>query len=288
MIKSFSKVATLFAIGLLPASAMAAVSDINGVRIQLRRFNDYSASTLVVTPPPPPPGPGAPVTYGVAGLPPTISFNEGPFGAGGFANQHVARLSADNGATNYLLAAGPNAGQSTDRFDITFDVTMNVGSTAPRKEAGFRFDGPGGESFFFVTSDGEVAAFGGPLPFFSFGGAGTYVPGTRASLRMVYSPDNDAVAGTDGDASTITYFYDNDVTGGPGPISSGAIQMSNTENGFITGSEVGMYAQYQPNDNSANDFANVSFQNIRVVVPEPASLGLFSVAGLSLLARRRK
>ena len=78
---------------------------------------------------------------------------------GGFANRHVWRFS-DNGATAF--------GFSNNTF---FDVSMNVtlsGNALPRKEAGFLLDTAGGQGQFIVTTDGEVAAFGGPLPFYSF------------------------------------------------------------------------------------------------------------------------
>ena len=116
--------------GLLLAagSAQAAVTDANGLRIQLRRFNDYPASTLVVTPPPPLPA-TTPQSYPVPGKPDVV-FNEGPFGAGGFTNHHNVRFSTDGGATDYKLvgpAPGPGV-HSTDAFDLSFNLRLAVGS----------------------------------------------------------------------------------------------------------------------------------------------------------------
>ena len=158
----------------LSTQAMAVITDANGLRIQLRRFNDYGASTLVVTPAPPL-SPLTPQFYPVAGKPDVV-FNEGPFGAGGFTNHHNVRFSTDAGATDYKLvgpAPGPGV-HSTDAFDLSFNIRLAVGDVVTTKEAGFRQDTfIAGESFFIVKSNGEVAAFGGPLPFFSFGGAGS-------------------------------------------------------------------------------------------------------------------
>ncbi len=234
------------ALAILAGSAVAQVTNINSVVLQLRRFNDYSTSTLVA----------------VNNYPSVVSFNESNFGAGGFANQHVARFS-ENGTTARSF-------QNSQAFDISFDVNLAVGSVGPRKEAGFRMDTfIAGESFFFVTSDGEVAAFGGPLPFFSFGNS-AYVPGTTANLRMIYRP---------GATATMEYMLNN--------VSSGQLGMFNTENGIINGTDMGMYVQNAPNDNNPNDFSNVSFRNTLVAVPEPMTM-IAMAGGLGMLIRRRR
>lgn len=237
---------TVSAIAVLSAPALAQVTNINSVVIQERRFNDYSGSTLTT----------------VNNYPSVVSFNEGPFGAGGFANQHLARFS-ENGTTARQFL-------NSENFDISFDVNLSVGSTAPRKEAGFRMDTfIGGESFFFVTSDGEVAAFGGPFPFFTFGNS-AYTPGTTANLRMVYRQ---------GAVSTMEYIYNG--------TSSGELAFGNTENGIINNSDMAAFVQNQPDDLNSGDFSNVAFTNFAVAVPEPFTMvGL--AAGAALLIRRRR
>ena len=74
------------------------------MRVQLRSFNDYPGSTLIVTPPPRPPGPVAPVILCGRRVA-RCDFNEGPFGAGGFANQHLSRFSTPPAATDYRRTA---------------------------------------------------------------------------------------------------------------------------------------------------------------------------------------
>jgi len=238
----------------LASSAMADVTDINSVKIQERRFNDFPGSTLTTT----------------NNFPAQVQFVESDYGAGGFANQHVARFSSDSGATDRSFL-------NSEGFDISFDVLLDAGSTAPRKEAGFRMDSfIGGEGFFFVTSDGEVAAFGGPFPFFSFG-AGAYSPGTTASMRMIYTPDDDPDP-LDGDAATMEYIYNG--------TSSGALDFGNTENGMIDGSDLGVYTQIAVDNGNPGDFVVADFTNFGIAVPEPSALILLGLGGLIALRRR--
>lgn len=233
------------AFAVLGGSAVAQVTNINSVVIQERRFNDYPGSTLTTV-----------NTY-----PSLVSFNESNFGTGGFANQHLARFS-ENGSTARAFV-------NSEAFDISVDVTMAVGSTSPRKEAGFRMDSfIGGEGFFVLTSDGEVAAFNGPFPFFSFGDV--YTPGTTANMRMIYRP---------GATSTMEYIFNG--------TSSGQLAFGNSENGVINGSDLATYVQNQPDDANPNDFSNVAFTNYGVAVPEPMTMiGL--ATGLGMLLRRRR
>jgi len=246
-------IAILATLSVVPA--IAQVTNINSVVIQERRFNDYPNSTLVTT----------------NNYPSEVSFNESNFGTGGFANQHVARFS-ENGTTARLF-------QNSEAFDISFNLMLDVGSTSPRKEAGIRMDTfNAGESFFIATSDGEVAAFGGPFPFFTFGSS-AYTEGTTALMRLIYRPDDDADP-NDGDSATMEYIFNG--------VSSGQLAMSNAENGIINGSDFGVYVQNQPDDNNSSDFSNASFTNFNVAVPEPATVIALAGGALALLRKRRK
>src|SRR5205085_6862000 len=120
--------------------------------------------------------------------------------------------------------------------------------TSPRKEAGFRLDSSiGGDGLFIVNTDAhEIVAFGGPLPFYSFGN--TYVSGTPIVLGMTY----ENIGGTNG----IVYSANG--------VNSPFLPMNNLEQGVINGSTLGGYLQ------------------IVGVVPEPSSVVLL-VLGLAPL-----
>lgn len=238
----------------LPAFA-GSVTNIDGLVVNARVFNDFPASTLVI----------------VNNYPALASITDGPFNSsgGGFANRHDLVLA--DGGSPFLL-------QTSDGFDLSVTTTLDAGSLAPRKEAGIRFNSNiGGDGLFILASDnGESAAFGGALPFFGFG-AGAYTPGTAVTMRVIYTPDDDGVA-TPGDASTIEYIL--------GATSSGPIEFSNLENGFINGTQIALYGQFSPNQSNTSDFGFVSFENISIV-PEPASLALLAL-GLGALLRGRR
>ena len=237
---------------ILALPALAAVTDIDSVKIQERRFNDLPNSTLVTT----------------NNYPALVGFTESNFGSGGWANQHVARFSADGGASDRLF-------YNNEPFDISFEIMLDAG-TLDGKESGIRMDSfIGGEGFFMIKAAGEVAAWGGPFPFYSFGNS-AYSPGTTATIEMIYTPDDDADP-YDGDAATMEYIYNG--------TSSGPLNFGNTENGMIDGSDMGLFLQNHPDTGNPGDFGMVEYTNIGVAVPEPAS-ALLALVGLALLRRR--
>jgi hypothetical protein len=249
---------TLFA-----GTVLADVSQINSVVLTNRRFNDFPTTTLTAT----------------NNYPSLVQWNETNYPnvatqSTGFANQHIASFSAD-GTTKFQF-------QNQDLFDITIHINLSAGSNTPRKEAGFRFDSlVGGEGFFHVATDnGEVAAFGGPFPFFTFGNV--YTPGTTATLEMKYHPGV-GVAPNVITPATMTYIYNG--------TSSGALNFSNNENGMINGTVDGLFVQAQRNGGTIgagfNDSVDAIFSNITVAVPGPASTGVLAALGL-LGARRRR
>ncbi len=226
------------------------VTSINSVIIQERVFNDFPNSTLT----------------SVDNFPALVSFTETDYGTGGWANRHDAVFSTDD--TNPFLL------QTSDAFHIAFDIMLDAGSVSPRKEAGIRFNFNGFDGLFIIASDGESAAFGGVLPFFSFGGS-AYTPGTVARMEVIYTPDDDPDP-SDGDASTIEYILNG--------VSSGPLDFGNLENGFIPDTQIAVYVQSQPDTGNPGDFVIAEFSNFSIV-PEPATV-LLAVLGLGLIRRR--
>jgi len=269
MIKSFSKVAGLFAIALLPASAMAQV---NGWVSHPRVFNDFSTSTLSISNPNTNPG--------------TIVIDDRNLtddGQGGsFANRHDVCASTNGGVSDAAFSI--NQG-----LTITANVKLADGSNAPRKEAGLRINSQvTGDVLFLVNSDaGEIVAFGGGAPFFIFGANGTgngYTPGTNITLGMTYRAGVPTTTGAT--PGTIEYFIDRLPGVAGGEATSGQLPFSNLEGGPVN-YDACVYGQISPA--GANDFITATFAGTTVtLVPEPASMGLLSLAGVSLLARRRK
>lgn len=111
--------------------------------------------------------------------------------ASGFANRHIWRLSNDGGLTDWTHPGGNTS------FEFTMDAKLTSNGPAgafPRKaECGlfinFPVDG-GWDSWihFIITNDGEVAAFGTPVPFYSFTAAqgANYALGTTVKMGARY------------------------------------------------------------------------------------------------------
>ena len=238
---------------LVSGTVSGGILDVNGVEVSERVFNDFPGSTLTTT----------------NNFPVLVEFRDENMINGGFANRHDALLSADGGTT-------PLALNTSDGFDVSVDVTLEVGSTSPRKEAGMRVNSNiTGNGLFIINSDaGEIVAFGGPLEFFSFNNTfgESYVAGDTILMRMIYRPG-------EGVAGTVEYIVDV----GDGPLSSGELEFTNTEGGIADGTNVGFYGQFSPADE--NDFGVARFENIRAV-PEPASAALVALGALGMIRRR--
>jgi hypothetical protein len=222
-------------LALLPNPVRATSFD--GVFVVPRVFNDFN-STLSVT----------------NDYPTEVQFDERdlhPFDGGNtFANRHDALFSDDDGATPFAFQIG-------DSFNVRADVTLEVGSNTPRKEAGIRVNSPiTGDVLFIVNSDaGEIVAFGGGAPFFLFGknadGNG-YTPGQTIFMQMIYQPGSDPAV----EPGTVEYV----INRGEGIETSGPLPFENAENGPLD-FNVGIYIQSSPND-PVNDFSLVTFTNI--------------------------
>lgn len=244
--------------GLVVATA-AASPVINGAKVNLGVFNDNPMSTRTVS-----------------NLYPTyLSIQDENVTGGGWANRHNFRLS-DNGGI------GEAVFMNADYFTFAADVTMTSDGAI---EGGLNVspwwskevDGV----FMINGSSGEIACFGGRLPFYSFTAnyALTYTKGTTVRMGVIYNPNYLSQS----NPATIEYLY----TVGGTTYSSGPLAFDKgTEAegygiwGMLDDARVGGYVQLvNPTVLGKIEFANM------VYTPEPASLVLL---GLSLTLLRRR
>ncbi len=258
------------------------MSQVNGYHTWGRLFDDFTGSQLTIngvnTPSTGMPGPELGSIAGQAGPVHFVeNFAQGE--PGNFANKHVAWLSYDGGASR----AQTNVFQS---WSMEFNVNMSVGSGAPRKEAGIEVwqNRPGlgfnDEGQVLIASDnGEVAVFGGTMPFTGFG-TGCYTVGTTAHVSFQYY----APGTVDPTKGAYRLIFTDAVTG----VHDSGFKIWGTEpDGIVglTGAHIGLKDQNQRNPFIA-DSADVLYSNISIV-PAPAALGLIGLAGLAGTRRRR-
>lgn len=253
---------------LATCSALASTPVINGAKLNTRIFNDYPGSTLSTS-----------NLY-----PASISFSDAGVGAPGgpFANRHNFRLSDNGGASDAVFL---------NDSSFTFEADVTLTGTAP-VEGGLNVSpwwSPQVDGVFMLNgASGEIACFGGRLPFYSFTGnhGATYTMGQKVHQKVMYSP-NELQAGGPG---TIQYT----LTIGPNTYTSPqlAFDAGNPNEGPIygwygitNGAEVGGYVQVMNGGVSHTGgalFENMVFSN----VPEPGTLALLALGVLPLLRRR--
>ncbi len=243
------------------AAANASVSDINGFVDAPRLFNDFSGSNLMYS-----------SNYNAAGS--SVTIQEDMYGAGGFANRHVAWF-ADSGSNKVDFDYG-------DGWDMQMTMQINQATNVQNIEAGFQADLFGFGLFGALTANGEIAAFGSVLPFHSFG-TGLYNIGDELMLRMIHSPGDGEGMGA---PSTMEYMYNN-LTTGSGWVSSGQIAMTTTEGGIPSGFDMFTGVGAQINNPASDGVVDISYTNITTSVPTPGSIGLLALAGIGASRRRR-
>jgi len=165
----------ILAAGLLAIAAGAFATPIpNGAVIKTRIFNDCPGSVLTTT----------------NMYPALISIDDTNMGCVGFANLHNWRFSEDGGATAAVFNNG-------DAF--RFCASLVISGTG-QAEAGLQVSPWWSQDvdgrLNVRTTDGEVACFGGRLPFYSFTGQHgvVYVKGTPIYLEITYRPNGLSMA----------------------------------------------------------------------------------------------
>lgn len=255
----------------LAASVFAGdISQVNGVFMQNRVFNDFPSSTLVPT----------------AAYPASVGWHEEfPAGTtGNFANKHLAYLSTDNGASAFGL-------DGNQGWTLSTSIRMNAPNAAPRKEGALQIENPRynnnppfvDEGHVLVATDGEVAIFGGAMPFYTsnFTGGPWYTLGATSRLTFQYFAPGvmDPVKGA------IQVSMNDPILGfHQSPVLVWGNEADGTV-GFNTGTKIAFQAQNQRNP-FINDFSDI-FYGDTSIVPAPGALALMGLAGLAASRRRR-
>lgn len=250
--KNLTLALVALALGLSAVTAIAATPPVNSAILIPRVFNDCPFSTL---------------TSG-NNYPGSIFFDDalGPDGCGGYANLHVWRLSGD-GATPAIF---PND------CDFSIAATLVISGTG-EAEAGLQIRPWWSEAdgrLNVRSTDGEIACFGGRLPFFSFTGTYglTYVQGTPIQIEMVYH----ANGLNENDPGTIVYnltYNNNFYTSGELPFDQG--NPNEPQYGFygiLEGAQVGAHCQvlWQPGapfTQARAEWNNIIFTDLTPPVP---------------------
>jgi hypothetical protein len=246
--KQISGLAIAAAFVLAPMVAQA-TPIINGAKIFPRVFNDCPGSFYT----------------DFNGYPGVVFIQDQNNGCFGFANLHNWRLSDDGGATAAVFNNG-------DSFRFCTDLTLTGNGVA---EAGINITPwwSVADGRLNVKTSGEIAAFGGRLPFFSFTGAFgiSYVMGETIHLEVIYKPNGLSMA----NPATIEYivsYQANNYTSGPLPFDQGnpAEDPPHGQWGILSPAEVGGHFQFLLNDSGptgtvAAEFTAICYEPLEVI-----------------------
>jgi hypothetical protein len=236
------------------ADSVQATPAVNSAVIRPRIFNDCPSSILTTV-----------NTY-----PTQVQIMDENLSCGGFANLHVWRLSGDG--------VDPAVFDNDSNFRLAADLTISGTSEG---EAGLQVapwwsqdvDG----RFNVRTTDGEVACFGGRLPFYSFTGSQgvTYVKGTTVHVEIIYLANGLSA----GDPATIEYIYEDGTgayTSGPLAFDEGNPAEPYGTWGMLDDGRVGAHVQcFLQGGNPAAaltaDWSNIVFEDLGTVSVETSS-----------------
>lgn len=246
------------------ALAASASAQVNSWGTYLGYFDDIPTSSAMVT------------NNTLSNLTIHESFPQAPAGGGG-VNRDTGALSADNGATPYTV---------NNANPWYYQVTVNVSGQASN-EAGMHIGELGGPNGFgpigaitgqvMVNANGEIAAFGAWLPFFSNNQPQfAYLPrggrGGDFTLGIYVNPDP---------MNPFAQYYINGITTGPIAMDAGTLAFYN-----MTPNTLGVYGQGSWRTTGPTD-ATYAFTNPFIGVPTPSSAMALGFGGL-LAARRRR
>jgi hypothetical protein len=250
--------ATLLAVSTLALVASVSASpSVNSAFIKTRVFNDCPSSILNAT----------------NSYPASIQFDDQNLSCGGFANLHIWSFSVDGGAS----AAVFNNGDS-----FSYGATLELSGTGG--EAGLRLSPWWSQEvdgrFNVRIPDGEIACFGGRLPFYSFTGShGVVYAGGPIELSITYMANQLTLA----DPGTIEYsvnYGGNFYTSGPLPFDQGNLAEAPVygTNGILNNARVGGYLQAFLQGGNINagaiaTWTNVSYADLGTIAIETGSFG---------------
>lgn len=242
---------------MVPATVLALGPNPNSLVVQERVFDDCPTSILSVT----------------DHYPSSLNITDSNLSCGGFANLHIWRLSEDN-ATPALF---PN--NTAFRFKFRLWTTGTAQGEAGMAIAPWWSITDG--RFNCRTTDGEIAVFGGRLPFYNFTANHgiNYVKGTVIDLEVTYYANGLSA----GDPGSIEYV----VNYGGNTYSSGVLLFDEGNPaedpphglwGILNEAQVGGYVQpfLQPGNTAANftaEFTKFEFDNLKPVSVDASSWG---------------
>jgi hypothetical protein len=239
------------------ASTASATPDPNSAVFVLRIFNDCAFSEITTT----------------NNYPAFLRLEETGLNCGGFANLHAWRFSVD-GANQVLF---PN--NSAFRYAATVTLSGTVEGEGGLQIAPWWSQADG--KFNIRTTDGEIACFGGRLPFYSFtaNGVPPYVKGTPIRMQITYLRNGLSEA----DPATILYELDYAGNHYASPVLP--FDMGNPDEdppyglwGILNDAKVGGHVQPflqagNPNATFNADWENITFENLKPISVDDSSWG---------------
>jgi hypothetical protein len=242
-------------------AAAVAQPNVNGAHLNLRVFNDFPTSTLATN----------------NAYPAQVQISDTNLTGSGFANRHTWHFSDDGGATDATFL-------NAHRFSFSADVRASgtgAGEVGLQLSPWWSLQADG--QFMMNTTTGEVACFGGRLPFYSFTAAQAvhYTLGQTIRLGIEYDPHSL----TAGDPGQIRYSY--------GALNSGWLNFDQGNPGedpphglwgILNPAAAGGYMQVV-GATSLNGLVG-TWSNI-TYIPSPGVGAVLGLAGLMAARRRR-